>query len=109
MDGKEFERADSPKLLGVILDEKLNFQKHIDAVERKANKAAASLAKVSIGRSEQISAQNMLKLYQRIVLPHMEYGSAVWQIGNCEQLDEIQRKCLALCLGTLATSGILRP
>ena len=44
MDGKEFERADSPKLLGVILDEKLNFQKHIDAVERKANKAAASLA-----------------------------------------------------------------
>ena len=58
------------------------------------------------GLSEQISAQNMLKLYQSIVLPHMEYGSTVWQIGNCEQLDKIQRKCLALCLGTPATAGI---
>ena len=59
-----------------------------------------------VGSSEQISAQYMLKLYQNIVLPRMEYESTVWQIGNCEQLDTIQRKCLALCLGTPATSGI---
>ena len=104
MDGKDIKRTDSPKLLGVILDETLNFHKHIDAVERKATKAAASLS--IVGRSEQISAQNMLKLYQSIVLAHMEYGSTVWQIGNCEQLDKIQRKCLALCLGTPATTGI---
>ena len=81
-----------------------NFQKHIDAVERKATKAAASLTVV--GHSEQISAQNMLKLYRSIILPYMEYRSTVWQIGNCEQLDKIQRKCLALCLGTPATSGL---
>ena len=104
MDGKDVKRTDSPKLLGVILDEKLSFQKHIDAIERKATKAAASLA--IVGRSEQISAENMLKLYKSIVLPHLEYGSTVWQIGNCEQLDKIQRKCLVLCLGTPATSGI---
>ena len=48
----------------------------------------------------------MLKLYQSIALPHMEYGSTVWKIGNCEQLDKIQRKCLALCLGTPATARI---
>ena len=47
-------------------------------------------------------------LYTSIVLPHLENGSIVWQIANCEQLDKIQRKCLALCLGTPArpTSGI---
>ena len=93
MDGKEVKRTDSSKLLGVILDEKLSFQKHIDAIERKVTKTAASLA--IVGRSEQISAENMLKLYKSIVLPHLEYGSTVWQIGNCEQLDKIQRKCLA--------------
>ena len=65
MDGKEVKRTDSPKLLGVILDKKLSFQKHIDAIERKATKAAASLA--IVGRSEQISAENMLKLYKSIV------------------------------------------
>ena len=104
LDGKVVKRTDSPKLLGIILDKKLNFQKHVDAVERKASKVAASLTVV--GRSEQISAQNIFKLYRSIVLPHMEYKSTVWQIGNCEQLDKIQRKCLALCLGTPATSGI---
>lgn len=36
----------------------------------------------------------------------MKYGSTVWQIGNSEQLDKIQRKCLSLCFGTLATSNI---
>ena len=104
MDGKVIKRTDSPKLLWIILDEKLNFQKHVDAVERKASKAAASLTVVC--RSEQISAQNMLKLYRSIGLPHMEYGSTVWQIRNCKQLDKIHRKCLALCLGTPATSGM---
>ena len=89
------------RLYGVILDEKLNFHKHIDAVERKNTTAAASLS--IVGRSEQISAQNMLKLYQSIVIPHMEYGSTVWQIGNC---DKIQRKCLALYLGAPATAGL---
>ena len=104
MDGKFIKRTESQKLLGITLDEKLNFQKHIDAVERKATKAAALLTVV--GLSEQISVQNMLKLYRSIVLPHMEYGSTVWQIGNCEQLDKIQRKCLSLCLETPATSGL---
>ena len=99
-DRKEVKRTDSSKLLGVILDEKLSFQKHIDAIERKATKAAASLA--IVGRSEQISDE----IVQKYCSSHLEYGSTVWQIGNCEQLDKIQRKCLVLCLGTPATSGI---
>ena len=61
MDGKDIKRTDSPKLLGVILDEKQNFHKHIDAVERKFIKAVASLS--IVGRSEQISDQYMLKLF----------------------------------------------
>ena len=36
MDGKFIERTESPKLLGITLDEKLNFQKHIDAVEKES-------------------------------------------------------------------------
>ena len=59
MDGKDIKRADSPKLLGVMLDEKLNFHKPIDAVERKATKAANSL--LIVGRSEQISAEVVSK------------------------------------------------
>ena len=36
----------TPKLLGVVLDESLNFQKHIFNVEQKANKAVSTLRQV---------------------------------------------------------------
>lgn len=49
MDGKVIKRTDSPKLLGINLDVKLNFQKHVNANERKASN--------TIGRSKQINAQ----------------------------------------------------
>lgn len=49
MDRKVIKRTDSPKLLGINLDVKLNFQKHVNANERKAFN--------TIGRSEQINAQ----------------------------------------------------
>ena len=36
----------TPKLLGVVLDESLNFQTHISKVEQKANKAISTLRQV---------------------------------------------------------------
>ena len=35
------------------------------------------------GKSEPVSAKNMKQLYKSLVLPHLEYASSVWQIGNC--------------------------
>ena len=59
----------------------------MDSIERKAFKAATALHVV--GKSEQVSVKNMIQLYKSLVLPHLEYASSVWQIGNCEQ---VQRK-----------------
>ena len=47
-----------------------------------------------VGKSEQVSTKNMIQLYKSLVLPYFEYASSVWQIGNCEQLNKVQRKCL---------------
>ena len=47
-----------------------------------------------VGNSEPASAKNMIQLYKSLVLPHLEYAASVWQIGNCEQLNKVQRKCL---------------
>ena len=48
----------------------------------------------------------MVKLYKRLVLPHLEYAASVWQIGDCVRLNKVQRKCLAVCLGAPVTSRI---
>lgn len=104
LNGKAVKKSCSPKLLGVVLDNKLNFQAHIEGVERKALKAAAALH--IVGKSEQVGAKNMLKLYRSLILPHLEYATSVWQIGDCDKLNKVQRKCLALCLGTPITAGL---
>ena len=104
MNNMKIKKSSAPKLLGLILDGKLTFLTHMDSIERKALKAAAALHVV--GKSEQVSTKNMIQLYKSLVLPHLEYVSSVWQIGNCEQLNKVQRKCLALCLGIPSTAGL---
>lgn len=54
-----------------------------------------------------MSVKNMVKLYRSLlVLYHLEYTACVWQTSDCEQLNKIRKKCLALCLGTPSTAGL---
>ena len=44
------------------------------------------------------------------MLPHLEYAPCVWQNGERDSLEKVQRKCLAACLiaclGVLMSAGI---
>ena len=79
------------------------FQTRMDSIERKALLKAALHV---VGKSEQVSTKNMIQLYKSLVLHSLEYVSSVWQIGNCEQLNKVQKKCFALCLGIPSTAGL---
>ena len=92
----------TPKLLGVVLDESLNFNKHISNVEQKANKAVNTLRQVK--HVEKINTKKLLQLYQALVQPVLEYACPVWQCANASRLEEVQRKGLAMCLGAIGTS-----
>ena len=100
---EEIKYNKTPKILGVTLDESLNFQSHISKVEQKANKALSSLKQVKF--VENINTQKLIQLYKALVLPILEYASPVWQCADSAKLEEIQRKGLALCLGAIRTSG----
>ena len=93
----------TPKLLGVVLDETLNFQKHICNIEQKANKAIGTLRQVKY--VENINTKKFIQLYQALVLPIIEYACPVWQCADASKLEDIQRKGLAMCLGAIGTSG----
>ena len=93
----------TPKLLGVVLDETLNFQKHISNVEQKANKAIGTLRQVKY--VENINTNKLKQLYQALVLPVLEYACPVWQCADASKLEDIQRKSLAMCFGAIGTSG----
>ena len=93
LQGKALKCTEEVKLLGVILDKKLTFQSHIEAVEKRASKALGAL--MMVGKTEKINPANMIKLYKSLVVPHLEYAASVWQIGECDKLEKIQRKGLA--------------
>ena len=64
--------VEETKLLGVILDKRMTFQSHLKAVERKAPIALGSL--MIVGKTEKIVLSKYTKLYNSIVVPHLEYA-----------------------------------
>ena len=46
IDGQTINYNSTPKILGITLDEKLKFKKHIENVERKARQSLDSLRRV---------------------------------------------------------------
>ena len=104
IDGQTINYNSTPKILGITLDEKLKFEKHIENVDRKATRSLDSLRRVK--ETEVINPSCMLQLYKALVVPQLEYAAPVWQIGNCSPLEKIQRKGLAMCLGVPGTAGL---
>ena len=86
----------------MTLDESLSFQPHISKVEQKANKAISSLRQVKC--VENINTEKLAQLYMALVLPILEYASTAWQGADTSNLEEVQRKSLALCLDAIKTS-----
>ena len=101
-----FKYNPTPRLLGIILDEKIKFDNHIMHVERKANNAIHIIR--AIKGLANISRTKLLRIYNSLVISIIEYGCPVWQITpteNMKKLDAIQRKGLSICLELPATSG----
>ena len=103
VDGKEVAYNPNPKILGLHLDETLNFQNHIKKTEQKAYKAIGVLRQIK--HVEKISTLKLVQMYKTLICPVLEYASPVWQIADAMLLDEVQRKALSLCLDSYGSSG----
>lgn len=72
---------ENTKVLGVILDSKLNFQAHLKAVTTKARKNLAVIP--ILGKSTWgTGMQDARNIYQATVLPIAMYYSSVWHTPN---------------------------
>jgi hypothetical protein len=79
------------KDLGIIIDNKLNFQNHINKQVNKANHTLGL-----INRSFKYMDKDMfLQLFKSLVRPHIEYGSTVWSVANKKEaiiIENVQRR-----------------
>ena len=95
IDNEIVENVESTKFLGVILDNKLCWKKHILYVRGKIARSVGTICK-----SRQIFNQDTLKdLYYSFVYPHLCYCIEIWGSAHKTHIDrlfKLQKKCVRI-------------
>ena len=90
IDEKEF-----AKYLGILIDNKLTFSKHIQHIRTKLNKGNAILSMVR----HYLPKKTLLNTYNAQIQPHIDYGINIWEHTYKSHLTPLyrqQRKALRL-------------
>ena len=89
--------CDAFKYLGVVLDNSLSFNLHIDYVKKKVSKTLGMFSRIRSSLTTEASN----RLYKSMILPNLEYCCAVFHgcgKGNEEELALLQRRAARIVL-----------
>ena len=73
------------KFLGIFIDHKLNWSKHIDYIKSKILKTIGILFKARY----KLSTNELIKLYNVLVLPYLTYCIVIWGKTHNRYLDPL--------------------
>lgn len=104
--GTQLSLSDEVKYLGITLDSKLNWAKHLDNKIKKATISFWQCRKM-IGKTWGLTPKTTLWLYNTIIRPSITYGALVWwprtkQVTTINKLQKLQR------LAGVAVTGCMR-
>ena len=108
INGKEIEYVTEFKYLGVILDNKLSWTKHVEAQTKKA-KATIFMTRKMVGKDWGINPKTVKWLYTTTVRPILAYGALVW-VGSLQRaeiiskLQKVQRMALLMMTRAMAST-----
>ena len=91
IDGKELDNTAEEKDLGVVVDENLNFNSHINQIVKKANRMSGMI----VGNIQCKDIKIMVPLFKSLVRPILEYGNAVWSPSlrkHINLIENVQRR-----------------
>ena len=83
------------KDLGVLIDEKLTFSKHIQNQTNKANQILGIIRHTF----KTLDKNSFLLLYKGLVRPHLEYASPTWNLKlkkDKDTLEKVQKRATSL-------------
>jgi len=93
--------TDHTKFLGVTLDRRLTFQRHVDTIQRKARAALAVLYPL-LNRTSKLSRSLKVRLATSYIRPILTYAAPAWSgrvsDTNLYKLQVIQNKYLRTAL-----------
>ena len=89
------------KHLGLMLDEKLNFKKHLKKKMSKAYKGIAALRKLQ----NIIPRNSLLTIYKSFIRSHLDYGDIIYHQPNnrsfCQKIESIQYQAALAMTGAI--------
>lgn len=99
LDSNYIERVEFTKFLGVLVDEKLTWQRHIDHIKTKISRGLGIMS-----RARQILPRKVLvMLYYSLVYPYLVYCNIIWGTASPSYLNKIlilQKRAVRLCTGS---------
>ena len=85
IDGYVLQQVEFTKFLGIFIDEKLNWKKHIEHIAIKISKGLGAL-----GRVRNILPQKaLLMLYNTMIYPYLTYCNIVWGTASASTLQRL--------------------
>ena len=101
LNDKQLTQTDDVKYLGIHLDRKLTWRKHITAKRKQLDLKLRNLYWLT-GRKSQLSLANKLLVYKVILKPIWTCGVQLWgtaSTSNLEILERFQSKVLRIITG----------
>ena len=98
INGSSIQEVDDAKFLGIIIDNKLNWNKHIKCISRKIAKGTGIIIKAH----KSFEAETLLNLYNALIFPHITYGIHVWGTAAAVHLHRLhlfQKKNVRIICG----------
>ena len=83
----EINRVREKTVLGLIIDDQLNWNKHNNEQCKKISKSIALLRKAK----DFVSQEELVKIYNSLVLPHFNYCSTIWNDNNKSHVDKLSK------------------
>lgn len=90
LNDKEIPQTDNAKYLGMNLDRRLTWQKHIWAKRKQLDTKLRSLHWL-IGRSSQLNTTSKILVYKAILKPVWTYGIQLWGTASRSNIDILER------------------
>ena len=94
-DDIEIESELSVKLLGIMIDSKLNFSEHISAICKKAGRQLNAMARIS----NFLDLDSRKMIFNSFIRSHFNYCPLVWHFcgkQNSDKLEKIQERALRI-------------
>ena len=87
LNNKPLSRTSTFECLGVLLDEKLKWDKHIDKILKKVGSGIAMLRRAK----KFIPTSSPQMIYNALIQPYFDYCSPLWDICGKHMLDKLQK------------------